>query len=306
MKRERMEIICNSIVILFLNNEPILLNSNNSFNFSNISNQSIIGSLLFSIIIIIGALFLIYYLWKQRQIIALQNEQLKNINDRRNQLFSVIAHDLRGPIISFQDISKRITYLQENGKPQDVDKMLKMTDVAAKNLNSLLDNLLSWSLTEQGNFPNHPTRVNLKSLCEDCIELFKPLAEIKGVKLKQHAFADQFIFADKNAMAIILRNLVNNAIKFSTQGDQVVLRSKKTKGRVLLEVQDTGIGITPQIQKKIFTLNDDKVMLGTQGEKGTGLGLVLCKQLVEMNEGKLSLQSQVGKGTQFTISFPSL
>jgi len=304
MKNKKINIICISIVIFFLSNESTLLASTNNFDLSKISRQSMIGGLLFSIII--GSLFLIYYLWRQRQTIVLQNEQLKNINDKRNQLFSVIAHDLRGPIISFQNISKRITYLQENGKPQDVDKMLKMTDAAAKNLNSLLDNLLSWSLTEQGNFPNHPTRINVKTLCEDSVELFKPLAEIKGVKLKQHTFSDQFILADNNAMAIILRNLVNNAIKFSKHGDQVVLRSRKVNGKVLLEVKDTGTGITPQIQEKIFTLNDDKVMLGTEGEKGTGLGLVLCKQLVEMNEGNLSLQSQVGKGTLFTISFPSL
>lgn len=304
MKIKKINIICISIVIALLNFHPFLLASTEGFDFFEISNQSIIGSFLFSIII--GASFLIYYLWKQRQTIALQNEQLKNINDKRNQLFSVIAHDLRGPIISFQNISKRIAYLQENGKAKEVDKMLKMTDVAAKNLNSLLDNLLSWSLTEQGNYPNNPTRINLKTLCEDSVELFKPLAQIKGVKLKQHTFADQFILADKNTMAIILRNLVNNAIKFSNYGDQVVLRSKKEKGKVLLEVKDTGIGISPQIQKYIFTLNDDKLKLGTEGEKGTGLGLVLCKQLVEMNNGNLTLQSQVGKGSQFTISFPSL
>lgn len=296
--------IYKSIVVFLFFVSHSLFASTNNLAWINIKYQNIIGSLLLSIMF--GALFLVYYLWKQRQIIAKQNEQLKQINEKQNQLFSVIAHDLRGPIISFQNISKRIEYLQENGKPQDVDKMLKMTDTAAKKLNTLLDNLLNWSLSEQGNYPNHPTKVNLKTLCEDSVELFKPLAESKGVKLKQHAFSDQVIFADKTAIAIILRNLVNNAIKFSQQGDEVILKSKKVKGKVLLEVKDTGVGIAPQIKEKLFTISDEKIKRGTKGEKGTGLGLILCKQLVEMNNGKLSLETQVGKGTQFTIAFPSI
>ena len=304
MKKNKLNTIYIYIVIEFLIlNFPLSASTGNS-SFSFVKYQNIIGILLFSIMV--GALFLVYYLWKQRRIITIQNEQLKQMNEKRSQLFSVIAHDLRGPIISFQNISKRIEYLQENGKPKDVDKMLKMTDVAAKNLNTLLDNLLSWSLAEQDNYPNHPTEINLKNLCKDSVELFKPLAESKGVKLKQHAFADQIILADKTAVAIILRNLVNNAIKFSQQGDEVILKSKKIKGKVLLEVKDTGVGISPQIKEKLFTLSEDRIKRGTNGEKGTGLGLLLCKQLVEINNGNLSLETQVGKGTQVTISFPSI
>ena len=304
MKNHKRNIIYIYIVICLYSSSYSLFASSNNPATSVLKYQNIIGGFLFSVIV--GTLFLVYYLWKQRRIIILQNQQLKQMDEKRSQLFAVIAHDLRGPIISFQNISKRIAYLKENGKPKDVDKMLKMTDAAAKNLNTLLDNLLSWSLVEQGNYPNYPTQINLKILCDDSVELFKPLAESKGVKLKQHTFSDQIVFADKTAVAIILRNLVNNAIKFSKQGDEIILKSKKVKGRVLLRVKDTGVGITPQVREKLFTLSDDKVKRGTNGEKGTGLGLILCKQLVEMNNGNLSLETQVGKGTEFTISFPSI
>ena len=272
----------------------LLLSINQSYTF-------LVGGL---ITILFLTAFFASYLWRQRQTIKTQNRQLAEANETKNQFFSIIAHDLRGPVLSFQNISKKIYYLDKKGKEGDVNKMLAQVDFAAKNLNSLLDNLLNWSLIEENTFPYQPTEINLKSLSNEIYELFKPLADDKGVKLKQHIFADFIVFVDRNSLSTILRNLVSNAIKFSQSGGEVIISAKNKKENILLRVEDTGQGIPADVQKKLFSLNQKKVREGTHGEKGTGLGLVLCEKFTKLNGGKIEVQSQVGKGTLFTITLP--
>lgn len=263
---------------------------------------------LFIGIILIGSLFVaigfIYHLWNQRQIIKKQNALLAQVNATKNQFFSIIAHDLRGPVVAFQNLSKKINYLNKKGNEGDVNKMLHQVDLAAKNLNVLLDNLLSWSLVQENAFPYQPTFVNLKELSTEIYQLYLPLAKSKGIKLKQHIFADFIVNADRNSLSTIIRNLISNAIKFSNAGDEVRIIAKKSKDKIELRIEDTGIGIPPDIQTKLFFLNEEKLSEGTKGEKGTGLGLVLCKNFVDLNKGEIFVKSQLGKGTLFSISLP--
>lgn len=261
-----------------------------------------IGSILL-ISLAIATVF-IYHLWNQRQIIKKQNVLLEQANATKNQFFSIIAHDLRGPVIAFQNLSRKLNYLNEKGQKEDVQKMFQQVDVAANNLNNLLDNLLSWSLIEENTFPYQPTSINLKELCTEICQLYLPLAKSKGIKLKQHIFADFIVIADRNSLSTIIRNLLSNAIKFSDRGDKVKILAKKIKGKVELRIEDTGKGISQDMQKKLFLLNDKKVTTGTKGEKGTGLGLVLCKNFVELNKGDIYVKSQKGKGSLFSVLLP--
>ena len=280
-----------------------LVNENNLLQSVNQSYTFIVGGLVAALLL---GVFFMSYLWRQRQTIKTQNLQLTQANETKNQFFSIIAHDLRGPVLSFQNLSKKIYYLDKKGEEGDVDKMLEQVDFAANNLNSLLDNLLNWSLVEGNTFPYQPAKINLKDLSNEIYGLFKPLADSKGVKLKQHIFSDFIVLADRNSLSTILRNLVSNAIKFSHHGDEVVISAKNKKENILLRVEDTGQGIPVKIQKELFLLNQEKVREGTYGEKGTGLGLVLCEKFTKLNGGKIELLSQVGKGTLFTVTLPRM
>lgn len=256
------------------------------------------------ILILMVGCFFIYRLWHQRQVIKKQNIELAQANAIKNQFFSIIAHDLRKPVLAFQNISKKMEYLQKNGKDGDVKKMLHQVDNAATNLNSLLDNLLHWSLIESNSFPYQPTNINLKELSNEVFYLFQPLAQIKGVKFRQHIFSNMEVYADRSSLATILRNLVSNAIKFSSTGDLVVISAKKKGSKILLKIEDTGLGMEAHIQENAFTLNEQKITSGTEGETGTGLGLLLCKKFTELNHGEISLQTQLGKGTLISVSLP--
>ena len=279
----------------------LLIKENNLLQSLNQS-YTLIGIIL--IVSLLIAFGFIYYLWKQRQIINKQNALLTQVNATKNQFFSIIAHDLRGPVVAFQNLSKKINYLNQKGKEGDVNRMLHQVDFAAKNLNDLLDNLLSWSLIQENAFPYQPTSVNLKELSTEIYQLYLPQAKSKGIKLKQHIFADFIVKADRNSLSTIIRNLISNAIKYTDSGDEVRIIAKKIRGKIELRIEDTGRGIPHDIRTKLFLLNEEKIVEGTKGEKGTGLGLVLCKNFVDLNNGEIFVKSQLGKGTLFSVSLP--
>ena len=250
----------------------------------------------------------IYHLEKDKlrleNVVATRTRELANMNRMKDEFFAIIAHDLRGPVISFQNISKKIKYLNRTGSEKDVEAMLQMVDKAAENINVLLDNLLNWALVQKGIFSHEPKNLSLKKLSEQTVELFEPMASIKGIKIKQDISKNILVKADEDAMNAILRNIISNALKFSGQGDCVSIDAKKENGNVLLEIRDSGVGMESDAVEKIFNLNGKKIREGTEGEKGSGLGLVLCKELLELNSGNISVESVLGKGTAFLISLP--
>lgn len=275
----------------------------------------VVASILLCFLIYRMIRWRIYFLEKEKLVLektvaertkelAKKTEKLSRLNQLKDEFFAIIAHDLRAPVISFQNLSKKLKYLNENGNPGDVNMMLQMVDDAAENLNVLLDNLLNWALVQKGIFPYNPTVLNLKELSDEAVQLFEPMAEVKQIELQQDISKTVTINADKDAMSMILRNLVSNALKFSCAGDLVKISANRKNGNVLLCIQDSGVGIAPHMTSRLFELNDEKVTRGTNGEKGSGLGLVLCKELIEMNHGNIKVESELGKGTLISISLP--
>ncbi|MFK8006773.1 MAG: ATP-binding protein [Saprospiraceae bacterium] len=236
--------------------------------------------------------------------LAGQTKKLKKYNQMKDEFFAIIAHDLRGPVVSFQNMSRKVKFLNEEGSQKDVDVMLELVDTAADSLNTLLDNLLNWALIQKGIFPYRPNELKLEKMINETVQLFSPMAEIKGIRIEQNISDQILIKADKDAIKAILRNLVSNAIKFSSQGDLIKINAKTKNGNVLLQIEDSGMGMPPEVIEKLFVLHGEKIKRGTKGEKGSGLGLVLCKELIELNNGSIEVKSELEKGTAFSILVP--
>ena len=232
------------------------------------------------------------------------SKELASLNKTKDQFFAIIAHDLRGLVLSFRNVSKKVDFLQRKGRKEEVKDMLLNIDKAADNLSNLLDNLLNWALVEKGVFPYHPELFNLERLVIENIKLFTQLSRIKGIHLNYDVHETLNLYADKNSISTILRNLISNAMKYSREGDVVIIKAYKKEGEIQIEVVDTGEGIALNKLEHIFKLDSKKTKRGTMGEEGTGLGLVLCKELTELNNGDIKIESEEGKGTRVFVGLP--
>ena len=240
---------------------------------------------------------------RSKQRIESQNEQLLQLNKTKDKFFGIIAHDLRSPLLGLQGVGDQVDYFLKKGKTDRLEKVSKSISSTSKRLNELLDNLLSWALLQNGMIPYHPQQVNIKYSIDSVIQLLNPIAEMKEVKLSNNINSDTLVFADEKAIETILRNLISNALKFSNPGGEVTVNIKEKEGQVTIMINDTGTGISAEMIPRLFDLEKES-KTGTLGEKGTGLGLVLCKELVELNKGSIEVESVPGKGSTFIFDLP--
>jgi len=166
-----------------------------------------------------------------------------------------------------------------------------------------LENLLTWARNQMQKIESKPKNLNLKEIAFENVELLTPMAAKKGVKLDVKISNELEAFADPNMINLVVRNLLVNAIKFSSNGDTVLMSAHEDTGKCVFNIQDTGIGIDNEILHKIFDLETYSTS-GTANEKGSGLGLILCKDFVEKNNGTIWANSEVGKGSVFSFSIP--
>lgn len=240
---------------------------------------------------------------KQRTEIAKQNNELQETNKTKDKLFQIIAHDLRSPLISIDSISQLIPMWIEEQDYDSLKKLSKTLELSVNNLLTLIDNLLNWALSQQGKFPYKPDMANVKELISETLELYKSVAALKDIKLINKVKDDILIFADKNMIHTVLRNLLNNAIKFTPEGGKVFVGSSVKTNMVELWVKDTGIGINKKYKEKVFDISNGNGN-GTKGETGKGLGLFFCKEFVKINNGEIYIDSEVNKGTTITFTLP--
>lgn len=258
-----------------------------------------IVSVLSLIIVGIGAYFF-NRLRKARNQIAESNVELKSLNETKDKFFSIIAHDLRGPIASLETVERQINHYVDKEDMTKVKKVSGLMGKMTQNLSSLLDNLLNWALSQSGRVPYNPESIDLNALINENIELLNGQATVKGVTITQSVNGDPEIYADRPAINTIIRNLLSNAIKYTNQGDQIDITVNGTDRNTKISIADTGIGMTTDHLNQLFSLST-KSARGTKGEKGTGLGLLLCKELAEINKGSLSAVSSLGEGSTFTV-----
>ncbi len=241
---------------------------------------------------------------EQSEKIASQNKELQRLNSTKDKFFGIIAHDIRSPIIALEGVGEQMQYYLDRGKEEKLLNLAVRVDNTARRLSSLLDNLLSWALLQQGLIPYNPKTLNLSELVDETAMMFSHNAFLKNVKLSQEVPKQTVVYADESGLKTIMRNLLSNAIKYSHREGEVRTLVETRGSEVQIQVKDNGIGIPSNDLKKLFTLNT-KSQKGTAGERGTGLGLNLVLELVKLNKGQISVASEPGLGTCITIIFPT-
>lgn len=252
------------------------------------------------------ALITLIFLYKnqrQKKLITEQNQELNVLNDTKDQIFSIIGHDLKKPVLAFRGLHEKFSYLINNNQQEQLLKFSASIDKEAIQLNKLTDNLLSWALLQHDVLNVTKEKINLSKVTQEVIDLFISFADNKSITLT-HAVPDIIIMSDRHALSTILRNLVDNAIKYTHEGGTVDLYANQEGGRVILEVKDSGTGIDKEKIGKIFLLSKGKTTDGTYNEKGTGLGLHIVKELVNKCRGTIAVKSKINEGTTFTLSLP--
>jgi len=237
--------------------------------------------------------------------LASQNQQLQDLNTTKDKFFGIIAHDIRSPITALDGVSEQMNYYLEKDDKSKLNRLANRIDTTAKRLTSLLDNLLNWALLQTGMIPYNPKSVDIQAVAQENIDLFQPVAEAKNISLKNNISDNCSVYSDESALNTIIRNLVNNAIKFTPAGGEVSIDTEEKGDKVFIKINDTGTGIAADKLEKIFS-REKQSSKGTAGEKGSGLGLMLCKELVELNKGTIQAISEVGKGSSFIFSLPKV
>ncbi|WP_370088787.1 tetratricopeptide repeat protein [Ekhidna sp.] len=260
-----------------------------------------VGVVIFLILLMMAFLYL--NLRKVKAKIQLQNEQLANLNQTKDKFFGIIAHDLRSPLLGLQGVGDQVNFFLKKGKTDRLEEIAVSISNTTKKLTDLLDNLLNWALLQNGMIPYQPEKVNIKNSIDSVFELLKPLAEMKGLELINQSDENVFVYADEKAVNTILRNLISNAIKYTDDDGQVKVDIKDEGVSASIIINDSGTGISAEQLPKIFELEKESKQ-GTRGEKGSGLGLVLCKELVELNKGSIGVESSPGNGSTFKFNLP--
>ncbi|MBO0340784.1 MAG: tetratricopeptide repeat-containing sensor histidine kinase [Bacteroidota bacterium] len=239
---------------------------------------------------------------EKSQAITQREAQLHEINKTNTKLFSIIGHDLRGPIGGLQGILKMFTDGEITTK--ELVSFIPKLKTDVENISFTLNNLLSWGINQLNGVVTKPKRVSLSQLVVNNIQLLSEIAKSKSIKIINQLPENPRIWADNNQIDIVIRNLLSNAIKFTPDNGLITIDAKEKDNMWQISVRDTGIGMAPEMQKSIFKDSSNVTTYGTNNEKGTGLGLSLCKEMVHKNKGKIWVESVPRKGTTFFFTVP--
>lgn len=236
----------------------------------------------------------------QNDAILEQKLNLEEINSVKDRLFSIVSHDLKDSISSIKGF---LDLLKEGSiSNQEFDELIPELSENANNASLLLFNLLNWSKSQMQNLESNPETFNIQEVFHDKINLVEQKIDQKRIVIIDES-QREFVYADKSMVEIIIQNLITNAIKFSRVGDIITISNKTHNGKSLICVEDTGVGISKENLGKLFK-NNNFTTIGTKNEKGTGLGLTICKELVELNHGRIWVESTENVGTKFYVELP--
>jgi len=233
-----------------------------------------------------------------------QKKKLEELNRTKDTFFSIIAHDLRG---AFMPLVGSVSILEKLIQQYDDQKLQKFGNnisFSIKNIHKLLDNLLCWGRIQRQQLSASPKAVNLFKLMEWLTDLCQEQAHQKNIQLLHTIPPELEVWADSNMIETIFRNLITNAIKFTRPEGTVSISNDRDKNHIIISVKDTGIGISSERLSGIFKTNVKNKTKGTAGEKGTGLGLILCDEFVKLNNGWISVDSEINQGTTFSVYLP--
>ena len=239
---------------------------------------------------------------KAQKKLEISETKLRESNASKDRFFSIIAHDLKSPFNSLIGFSE-LTLKNISSKNFDkIEEYVQIIHDISYQTHNLLQNLLEWSQTQAGSITFSPEHFNLADLFNNVIEFQNHLVLKKNITISHTLESDLNVFADKNMMATIVRNLMSNALKYTQNGGKVAISAITDYDKVKISVSDTGIGIKPEDVEKLFGIENNINTPGTNNEKGTGLGLIICKEYVKKHNGKIWVESEFGKGSIFNFT----
>ena len=228
----------------------------------------------------------------------------KKLNETKDKIFSVIAHDLRGPIGAFKGLTELMLNNIDIFPKERLKEISGMLNKQCISVYAVLENLLAWSMCQQNKTAFSPVKQGLADVVDSDLVLYEVLAQQKGLTLKNNIPKEMIATFDSDIFSTVVRNLVNNAIKFSLKGGEITIEATPGESFHTITVADIGLGMTPEIVDTLFDSTQHVTTFGTDHEKGTGIGLGLCQDYVEMHKGKITVDSVLGKGSRFHFTIP--
>jgi len=233
--------------------------------------------------------------------------ELVKLNADKDKFFAIMAHDMKSPFLPLLGFSELLALAVDTAPREQIKHMAQQIYQSSKNVYRLLENLLSWSQLQQGRMIYQPQEINLGKLISQNVSLFSDNALVKGIKLEHQVALELRVYADKDMVEMILRNLISNALKFTAADGQIGISAtilSEPMGWVEVAVQDTGVGMSAEMCHKVFQLEHHVTTLGTAQEQGTGLGLMICQEMVVKHGGRIWVESEGGVGTtvKFTLA----
>ncbi len=232
------------------------------------------------------------------------NSELKKEQITRDKLFSVIAHDLRSPFNGILGFSQLLIDNKNDLDSKESSMCLDNINTSAKNTLTLLDNLLNWAKSQTGQISFNIEKVSLFSIIQEVIGIYHSSAEIKNINLTHLSFKDLNVYTDRNMFKTVLRNLISNAIKFTKKNGKITISTNLNQDFVEITVSDNGVGINKENLSKVFGNETNETTYGTADEKGSGLGLLLCKEFTQKLGGNIWVESEEEKGSDFKFTLP--
>ena len=237
-------------------------------------------------------------------IIIEQNKELSKLNADKDRFMSILAHDLKSPFNSLLGFSDLLLNNFHQYSADRIEEQLTVINKVSHQTYNLLEDLLLWSKSQSGKLPFEPQNIDFNEICSEIISKLLYQSESKNISLNILESEKTNLTADFNMLKTILRNLISNAIKFTNEQGQINVFSIKNESETIVIVSDNGVGIDKENQKKLWDFSQPFACFGTNGEKGTGLGLMLCKEFVEKHGGKIWVESELGKGSHFYFTIP--
>jgi signal transduction histidine kinase len=231
-------------------------------------------------------------------------KHLIETNATKDKFFSIISHDLRNPFASIVSFSRILKRDIQNLGQEELKELARELDKSVLKINNLLENLLQWSRTQTGKLKYSPEYLLVNDLIRDNLNLFSGNAREKGIYLVDSVDPELVVFADQNMTNTVIRNLFSNALKYSDAGGKIEVTAEVKNKMAHLTVRDEGVGMTPEQMNQLWSVNTIHTTYGTRDEKGSGLGLLLCKEFIEKQGGSIHVESEKDKGSQFTFSLP--
>jgi PAS domain S-box-containing protein len=238
------------------------------------------------------------------QMIKQYSGELEKLNEQKDKFLMMISHDLRGPLQGLIGLSQFLLEEGESITGEDRQGFVQKLNTSIKRQYSLLESLLKWSMLQAGKIVIKPVKLNLHESVKHIFDLVKSNADAKQISTINKVSKTLSVFADESMIYSTLENLIMNAIKFTPLRGTVVVTAGQEKDNVIIEVEDTGVGIDEKNMQKLFHLESIQSSAGTEGEKGTGLGLIICKEMIERQGGKIWAESKPGAGSVFSFSLP--